>query len=200
MRVLHVACLEGLILYVFKTCFCRGLGEHENVRYVKMISMFFNLNATCCFLAMYFALSSIYLAVEHLGQCLFSAFGSSYNLPQTNWRNRRSMNIHFKLSSWSVPMVFSCLFSFVHTCMICFISLKHLQVAIFHVSGDDFNLRSCQMRTVYLWCYCLFKAKLKCTWKQTKTRKNTDTIVLPPRKKQTFSLLQYEWQRRRCLC
>lgn len=137
----------------------------------KWSQCFFNLNATCCFLAMYFALSSIYLAVEHLGQWLFSAFGSSYNLPQTNWRNRRSLNIHFKRSRWSVPMVFSCLFSFVHTCMICFISLKHLQVAIFHVSGDDFNLRSSQMRTVYLWCYCLFKTKLKCTWKQTKTRK-----------------------------
>lgn len=34
---------------------------------------FFYLNATCCFLAMYFALPSIYLADEHFRECLFSA-------------------------------------------------------------------------------------------------------------------------------
>lgn len=34
---------------------------------------FFYWNATCCFLARYFVLPSIYLAAEHFRECLFSA-------------------------------------------------------------------------------------------------------------------------------
>lgn len=81
-QVQHNNCLRALcvgkLLYMNARCvFTEVLGSMTMLEIQKSCQcwLFFNLDATCCFLAMYFALPSIYSADKHFRECFSGALG-----------------------------------------------------------------------------------------------------------------------------